>query len=187
MKEAILANANLHSNFTSAVTHLATSLQLNLSFQDSQNIGSITSGRNCRGTRGGRGGRGRGKDGNNRGQGRGGRNIYLGSYSPDQWRKLLAEDRKQVVEGRAKSAEQQQLTGQQESRISALISADQDTQSAITLPTAIADANASPGTQIGDKRSNPDAAGSHMSRRRINRIFTGPRHKSNRPLTSVTD
>jgi hypothetical protein len=30
-KEAILANANLRSNFTSAVTHLATSLQLNLS------------------------------------------------------------------------------------------------------------------------------------------------------------
>ncbi|MFN9959000.1 MAG: hypothetical protein ACK55I_38400, partial [bacterium] len=50
-KEAILANANLRSNFTSAVTHLATSLQLNLSLQDSRNIGSITSGsgRNHRG------------------------------------------------------------------------------------------------------------------------------------------
>jgi hypothetical protein len=92
-----------------------------------------------------------------------------------------------VVEGRTKSAEQQQLTGQQGSRISALISADQDTQSAITLPTAIADANASPGTQIGDKHSNPDAAGLHMSRQRINRIFTGPRHKSNKLLTSTID
>jgi len=50
-KEAILANANLRSNFMSAVTHLATSLQLNLSLQDSRNIGSITSGsgRNHRG------------------------------------------------------------------------------------------------------------------------------------------
>jgi len=188
-KEAILANANLRSNFTSAVTHLATSLQLNLSIQDSRNIGSITSGsgRGHRGSRGGRGGRGRGRDGGNRSRGRGGRNIYLGSYSPDQWRKLSGEDRKRVIEGRAKSAEQQQLTGQQGSRISALISADQDMQSAITLPTAIADVNASPGTQIGDKRSNPDAAGSHMSRRRINRILTGPRHTSNRPPTSAMD
>jgi len=92
-KEAILANANLCSKFVSAVTHLATSLQLNLSLQDSHNIGSITSGRNDRGPQGGRGGRGRGKDGSNRGRGRGGRKIYLGSYSPNQWRKLSAEDR----------------------------------------------------------------------------------------------
>jgi len=102
-----------------------------------------------------------------------------GSYSPGQWCKLSAEDKKLVVEGCAKSAEQQQQAGQKGSCISALITADQDVQYAFTLPTAIADANAvSTSSQIGDKRSNPDIAGSHMSRRRINRIATGPRHKT---------
>jgi hypothetical protein len=184
-KEAILAKPNLRSNFTTAVTHLASSLQLNLSLQDSQNINSITSDRDAKGGRGGRGGRGRGGRASNwHGRGRGGRNIYLGSYSPDQWKKLSSKDRKRVIEGRAKSAEQQQ-TGQQGSRISALISADQDSQSAITLPIAIADANAtSPGTHTGDKRSNPDAAGSQMSRQRINRVMTGTRHKLDQIPTS---
>jgi hypothetical protein len=104
-KEAILANPNLRSNFTNAVTHLATSLQLNMSLLDSRNISSIMSGRQGRGGRGGRGRRRGG--GHNRGRGRG-RNIYLGSYSPDQWRKLSQEDRKRILEGCAKSAEQQQ-------------------------------------------------------------------------------
>ncbi len=40
-KEAILSNPNLRSNFTSAITHLATSLQLNLSLQDIRNISGI--------------------------------------------------------------------------------------------------------------------------------------------------
>jgi hypothetical protein len=178
-KEAILANINLRSNFTNAVTHLATSLQLNLSLQDSRNISSITSSKYTRGGRGGRNGRGRGRDNNNRGRGRGGRSIYLGSYSPDQWRKLSADDRKRVIEGRAKSAEQQQG-----SRISTVISTDQDIQSAVTLPTTIANSNILiPDASAGDKRSNLDAAGSHMSRRRINRVTTGSRHKTDR-LTS---
>jgi hypothetical protein len=60
-KEAILANPNLCSNFTYAVTHLATSLPLNMSLQESRNISLLTSGRN---TRGGRGGRRRGRGGN---------------------------------------------------------------------------------------------------------------------------
>jgi hypothetical protein len=102
-KEAILANPNLRSNFHNAVTHLATSLQLNLSLQDSRNISSLTTGRG----RGMKGGRGRGRSATGRGRGRG-RNIYLGSYSPDQWRKLSPEERKKVLEGRARSAEQNQ-------------------------------------------------------------------------------
>jgi hypothetical protein len=180
-KEAILANPNLRSNFTNVVTHLATSLQLNMSLQDSRNISSIMSGQHGRG---GRGGRGRGcSGGNNRGRGRG-QNIYLGSYSPDQWRKLSQEDRKRVLEGRAKSVEQQQGSqadrNAQGARISTLMTADQDVQSAITIPTIIGDVNnaatVSAASQAGDKRSNPDTAGSHMTRRsRINRVSTSVR------------
>ena len=81
-KEAILANRKiLCSNFTYTVTHLATSLQLNMSIKDNRNIGSVTSGRNIRG-RGGCNGRGRGRDGNNRGRGRGGQNIYMAHTVP---------------------------------------------------------------------------------------------------------
>jgi hypothetical protein len=72
-KEAILANPNLRGNFSNAVTHLSTSLQLNLSLQDSRNISGVTS--RSRGRGRSPGGRGRG----GRGRGRGGRNIYLGS------------------------------------------------------------------------------------------------------------
>jgi hypothetical protein len=61
--------------------------------------------------------------------------------------------------------------------------ADHDVQSAVTIPTSILDisnvSTASVTNQAGDKRSNPDAAGSHMTRRsRINRVKTSMRNTS---------
>ncbi len=44
-KETVLATPHLQNIFTNAVTHLATSLQLNLSLQDSRNISGVSSGR----------------------------------------------------------------------------------------------------------------------------------------------
>jgi hypothetical protein len=102
-KQAILATPNLRSNFNNAVTHLATSLQLNLALQDIKNIGATNTGRGGRG--GGRGGRGCQNNGRG-GRGRGSRNISLGSYTPEQWKKLSADDRKKVHKGKQKSAEQ---------------------------------------------------------------------------------
>jgi len=70
---------------------------------DNRNISGVDSGHgggrdhNAQGDR--NQGRGRG------GQGRGG-NVYLGAYSPDQWRAPSAKDWKRVVEGQ--SAEQAQ-------------------------------------------------------------------------------
>ena len=73
-----------------------------MSINDSRNISSASTDNKGRGGgrgfhRGGRGGRGRGR----------GRNVYLGSYSPEQWRKLSKEDKQKVYDGRQKSAEQQ--------------------------------------------------------------------------------
>jgi hypothetical protein len=188
-KEAILANPNLRGNFSNAVTHLATSLQLNLSLQENRNVSGLSSAGRGRGR--GRGGGGRGRGG--RGRGRGGRNIYLGSYSPEQWRKLSADDKKRVQEGRAKSAEQRSQTiTDPNSRIAAsVITADQDAQSALTLPTALIDPTsagiipsvATGNPSLGDKRSNPENAGSHMSRRRLNRIMSGPRRTKPNGIT----
>ncbi len=48
----------------------------------------------------------------------------------------------------------------------------------MTLPTALIDPSntiASPGPATEDKRNNPDNAGLHMSRRRLNRITSSPR------------
>jgi hypothetical protein len=71
-----------------------------MSLQDTRNISSANIG-SARSR-----GRGRGRGGGSGRGGRGrGRNIYLGSYSPDQWRKLSSEDKKRVQEGRQKSAE----------------------------------------------------------------------------------
>jgi hypothetical protein len=70
---------------------------------DTHNISTAITGNVTRGggggrqnNRGGHGGRGRGK----------GRNTYLGSYSPEQWRKLSKEKKQKVFDGRNKSAEQ---------------------------------------------------------------------------------
>ncbi len=108
-KETILANSHLRNDFSSAVTHLATSLQLQGTISDTstRNISGFQSrqgnaGRHGRNhsnnnTRGGHGGRGRG------------RNIYLGSYSPAQWAALSNDDKQRVRDGWSNSAAQSQI------------------------------------------------------------------------------
>lgn len=185
-KQAILATPHLRNSFTNAVTYLATSLQLNLALQDTRNIGPT----NTKSGRGGRGGcRGGGHGGQGGGRGRGhGRNIYLGSYSPEQWHKLSAEDKKRVQEGRQRSADQRSQGGTQHStqggggtgaKNLSIMGTNLDAQSAITLPTAIADGQSqtlftsiSNSANPDNKRSNPDNAGSHMSQRGLNKIIT---------------
>jgi hypothetical protein len=75
-----LATPNLRNNFSNAVTHLSTTLQLSQSVQDPRNISAFNTAGRADGVRG----RGRNTGGRNwggsggRGRGRG-RNIYLGS------------------------------------------------------------------------------------------------------------
>jgi hypothetical protein len=57
-KETVLATPHLRNNFTNAVTHLATSLQLNLSLQDNRNVSGVASGRGQGGRTNYRGGHG---------------------------------------------------------------------------------------------------------------------------------
>jgi hypothetical protein len=106
-KGTILATPTLRNSFDNAVVHLATTLQFNMSMNDTRNI-SASGTQNNHGRGGGyQGGRqyNRGGQGGGRGRGRG-RNLYLGSYSLEQWRKLSKEDKQKVYEGRTKSAEQ---------------------------------------------------------------------------------
>ncbi len=80
-KQTILANPHLQNDFNVAVTHVATSLHLNATLQDTRNISGLGSNRAPTGRGNHRGGRG-GRNNRGRGHGRGcGRNIYLGSYS----------------------------------------------------------------------------------------------------------
>jgi hypothetical protein len=104
-KGTILATPTLRNSFT---------LQLGMSMNDTRNVSSSNTQGYHRGTnyqggrnsnRGGRGGRGRGRA----------RNIYLGSYTPEQWRKLSKEDKQKVYDGRVKSAEQR-AQGQQQGK-----------------------------------------------------------------------
>jgi hypothetical protein len=95
-KGTTLTMPALCNSFSNAVAHLAMTLQMGQA-RDTRNISSINSGR----------GEGRGRScgsgcSQGRGQGRG-QNVYLGSYSPDQWRHLSAEDKKR---GQQKAAEQ---------------------------------------------------------------------------------
>jgi hypothetical protein len=110
-KGTILATPTLRNSFENAVAHLATTLQLGMSMNDTRNVSSSNTqgyhhGTNYQGgrnsNRGGRGGRGRGRA----------RNIYLGSCTPEQWRKLSKEDKQKVYDGRVKLAEQR-AQGQQ--------------------------------------------------------------------------
>lgn len=186
-KGTILATPNLRNNFSNAVAHLSTTLQLGQS-QDTRNISTTTTT-----GKGGRGGGGRGQNrggGRGRGHGRGrGRNIYLGSYAPDAWYKLSAEDKKRVIEGRAKSAEASQNAGRSQggaTRQVAAISAEEVDGATIGATTiqsnmdhAILQGALQGSAATGEKRSNTESAGSQMSRRRINKVVSSTRSKRN--------
>ncbi len=101
----------LRNSFENAVAHLATTLQLDTSINDIRNISS-TGAYNSNNPGGYQGGRHSKRVGRGQGCGRGrGCNIYLGSYSPEQWQKLSKEDKQKVYEGRNKSAEQRSPQG----------------------------------------------------------------------------
>lgn len=174
-KGTILATPMLRNNFHNAVTHLSTTMQLNMSQQDSCNISTTntTGSRNI--NRGGWGYRNAGHSDNHGGQHGCGHNIYLGLYSPEQWRKLSAEDKQKVYERRQKSSDaqsQQQQVGQklQGRGISAVsFSQNDDIQSAVTsaltgtqtnLDSLILNGALNGSAAIGDKRSPADTAGS---------------------------
>ena len=192
-KGTILATPALRNNFSNAVAHLSTTLQLRQS-QDTRNISSTNtmkgngSNRGSGGRRGTCGGRGRG-----RGRGRGGRNIYLGSYHPDQWRALSAEDKKRVIEGRLKSAEQSQqgqgragtggtrqiATVSTEDGSTTFIDQSDQTQTqggnTMGMDRALLQGTLQGSAAVGDKCPNTDSAGSYMSRRRTSKMVSSVR------------
>jgi hypothetical protein len=173
-RETVLATPHLRNSFTNAVTHLAPSLQLNLSVQDPWNI-SVTNTSAGQGdsNHGGRGGCWGHVQGRGRGGESGGWNIYLGSYSPEQWRKLSAGDKKHATEGHQRSAEQRTASvaqGTQHCNLSLIGTSigggsvlEPDAQTQITIPTAITDTQSTSQSQArGEKRSNPESVGSHI-------------------------
>jgi hypothetical protein len=117
-KGTILTTPTLCNSFENAVAHLATTLQLNMSMNDTRNISLTGTTAACGG--GYQGGRYNNQGGRSGGcgRGRGGRNIYLGSYTPEQWGKLSKENKQKVFDGRNKSAEQRSQQGTQGSRTS---------------------------------------------------------------------
>jgi hypothetical protein len=189
-KGTILATSNLRTKFSNAVAHLATTLQLGQS-HETRSISSTQS-LYRGGGRGGRGGRGHG------GHGRG-RNIYLGSYSPEAWQKLSSEDKKKVIEGREKSAQQQAQSNQgsigggvsQRQLATVAVSADanQATIGATTINSNMDNAVLQGALQgsatVSEKRANTEAAGSQMSRRRINKVVSSMR-SNHRNVSKVT-
>jgi hypothetical protein len=99
-----MALQDLRGNFASAVSHLATTIQMNAALTpDNRNISGVNSGHG----RGRNAGHGRNNGRGGRGQGRGRGNLYLGTYSPAQWRAFSAEDRKKISDDRKRSADQQ--------------------------------------------------------------------------------
>jgi hypothetical protein len=189
-KGTILATPNLRTNFTNAVAHLATTLQLGQS-QDTRNISTTTSSYKG-GGRGGRGGRGRGVRGGHGSRGRG-RNIYLGSYTPEAWQKLSSEDKKRVIEGREKSAQQQsqnQGRGSGAARQVSTVETDVDnTTIGSTIQTNMDNAVLQGALQgsaaIAEKITNTEAAGSQMSRRRMNKVVISSR-SNQRNVSTLT-
>jgi hypothetical protein len=164
-----------------AVMHLATSLKLQGSINkaNTRNSSGIQSGRG-----GGRQGSGHGRG---RGQGRGcrrGRNIYLGSYSPDQWAALSPEDKQKVRDGRANSAtsiagtnnqnQQHQGRGTQgapKRGIGAVTVDRQQQDDAILVITNATGLNQATTQRQG--QTDPSTAGQSMSRRQhINALTT---------------
>jgi hypothetical protein len=101
-----MAIQDLCSDFAAAVSHLATTIQMNAALMpDNRNISGVASGGSDCGrdgnTQGGRN-QGRGNRGGHAGHGgcRRGGNIYLRTYSPSQWCALSTEDHKKVSKGR---------------------------------------------------------------------------------------
>jgi len=187
-KETILANNHLWNDFSTAVTHLATSLQLQGSISDNgtRNVNGTQSGRGCgqgcgKGSRGGRGGKGHGR-------GKGGRNIYLGCYSPEQWQALSKEDEQWVRDGRAASAASQAsttVTGGNAKRNIAGLTVEEDTVSAITTTTAPVAQSA---VVASAQATDTSTASQSMSRRqRINAIVSSARNSNaNRAISRVS-
>jgi hypothetical protein len=178
-KGTILVTPTLRKNFSNAVAHLSMTLQLGHSLRENnRNISSTNTnkGDGCGG--------GRGKNGRGRGRGR---NIYLGSYSPEQWRKLSAEDKKRVYDGRQKSAEQRSQASnknQGSKQVTATAADGQSTIAALStgdntaqMDQAILHGALQGSAAVGEKRSNTDTAGSQMSRRRTSAIYTSNRVK----------
>lgn len=161
-KQTIMAMPTLRTDFAAAVSHLATSLQMNAALlPDVRNISTTTSS----GRGGGRGSNNRGRGrGRGKGRGNGGRNIYLGNYNAAQWRALSVEDKKKVREGCKRSAEQQSHTPTT-INVSHVTTANQDpdAQSTVTTPTAVI------------TRADTENAGSAMTHRWLNAITTGIR------------
>jgi hypothetical protein len=179
-KGTILATPNLRTSFTNAVAHLATTLQLGQS-QDTRNISSTTSSQYRGGKRGGRSqGRGQGGQGGRGGRGRG-RNIYLGSYTPEAWQKLSSEDKKRVIEGREKSAQQQQSQHQGRGGGATRQVATVETN----MDNAMLQGTLQGSAAVSEKSTNTEASGSQMSRRRINKVVTSNR-TSQRNVSTMT-
>jgi hypothetical protein len=198
-KDTLLVTPMIWNNFANAMTHLSTTLQLSQFMQGPCSIGATT-------TIGGRFGGSQGHGGHRRrcSRGYGGgrtdrrcRTIYLGSYTPDQWHQLSAEDKKKVIERRQQSAAATATQGTNTNNrnlssvaVSGVISPVQDAQTILTGPTAYTGATTQIVEQfilkgalqgsaaVGYKHSNTDAAGPHMSRRHINAMVTSF-HRSN--------
>jgi len=151
--------------------------------RDNRNVSATNTNTQGRGGNGGRGGHGHGR----------GRNINLGSYTPEQWRKLSKEDKQKIYDGRNKSAEQRAQQQNQQGaghfnnsqRELAPVNAqnENDNQSQVTSFTenSMSVANVSNvqlgsmepsilqgalngSAAVGNKRANTDSAGSFMSR-----------------------
>jgi hypothetical protein len=196
-KGTILAIPHLHNNFANSVAHLSTTLQLGQSLQEPRNISSTQSGRGSNNQSQGGRGRGRGGKQRGRGRGRGGRNIYHGSYAPNDWRNLSPEDKKKVIDGRAKSAAASAASsaaglnlGGGSCHIAAVAFQDDNASSIGPSNTANMDNAIFQGTlqgfaAKGEKRSNAESAGSQMSRRRINALVTANRTKHPRNISRM--
>jgi len=165
------------------------SLQLQGSINESsnRNVSGLHTGQGSGGrqTRGRGNGQTRGGQSGHGGRGRG-RNIYLGSYSPEQWASLSNEDKQRVRDGRASSSAQNQSQQQQgrgtggPKRTIGAIAIDSSQQqddviSAVTQGTsAIGIQNRQTQSQQG--QSDTSTAGQSMSRRqRINALATSQR------------
>jgi hypothetical protein len=134
--------------------------QLSQSLQDPPNMSAMVMG----GRGQGHGGRGRGGrlQGGGRGRGRG-HNIYFGSYSPEQWKKLSSEEKKRVIEGRQKSSDQisqQDASRATPGRHTAAISTNgadglQSVLTPGTIEPSIIQGVTQASIATGDRRSNP--------------------------------